>query len=148
MRFIIFVFKKYYEKILISILYLLILISLLSCSKFISQFVPGSSAKKFTTGIKGQVFISPVSPVEKVGAFNKVPYEAVLKFINSDEDIIEKIRTDEKGQFKVKLKPGIYTIIPEPITFAGNYPVGENKNITVKQNEISFVEVDFDSGIR
>ena len=117
-------------KILLLIISIVLPVSLLSCNNIVNYFVPDSSPKEFTTGIKGQVFIGPVSPVD------------------SDENVVETIRTDENGKFKLELKPGAYTIIPEPIINTGFYPLGKNKNITVKSGEIVFVEVDFDSGIR
>ena len=135
-------------KILLLIISIVLPVSLLSCNNIVNYFVPDSSPKEFTTGIKGQVLIGPVSPIERNGIINKTPFEAALKFVDSDENVVEKIRTDENGKFKLELKPGAYTIIPEPIINTGFYPLGKNKNITVKSGEIVFVEVDFDSGIR
>ena len=109
------------KKIIMKILYVIILILLITSNKIINHFSSESSKKEFTTGIKGQVFISPIS---------------------------KKIYTDENGKFKIALDAGKYTIIPETITKNGNYPIGENINITLKSGEIAFVEIDFDSGIR
>ena len=135
------------KKISMKILYILLLILLLTSTKIINDFSTGSK-DKFNTGIKGQVFISPVSPVSKKGITNKVPYEALLKFVSSNDETIKKIQTDEDGKFEVSLDAGNYTIIPESITSTGRYPIGEHKDITVKSGKIAFVEIDFDSGIR
>ncbi len=132
----------------LKIIYILILFSSFGCNKFINHFVPDSSGNEFTTGVKGQVFISPVSPFEREGVINKAPYEAFLKFVDLNKDTIKKIQTDVNGKFKVALDSGNYTIIPESITNTGTYPIGEMKNIIIKSGEIAFVEIDFDSGIR
>lgn len=134
------------KKILSKILYISILILLLTSNKIINHFNPVLKYK-FNTGIKGQVFISPVSPVSKKGITNKVPYEAFLKFVSNDKTI-KKIQTDGDGKFEVALEAGDYTIIPESITNTGRYPIGEHKDIIVKSGKIAFVEIDFDSGIR
>ena len=136
------------KKILIKILYIFIIVLLLTSTKIINLFNAGSSKNEFTTGIKGQVFISPVSPIRKKGIINKVPYEAFLKFVTNSNETIKKIQTDEEGKFEVPLDAGNYTIIPESITFTGSYPVGEQKDVIIKSGEIAFVEIDFDSGIR
>ncbi len=136
------------KKILIKALYVLILVLLLTSNKIINHFTSGPSQNEFTTGIRGQVFISPVFPIDKKGVTNKIPYEAFLKFVIPNKGTIKRIETDEKGKFEVKLDAGNYIIIPEPITNTGSYPVGEIKDIIIKSGKIEFAEIDFDSGIR
>ncbi len=135
------------KKILLKILYIIILILLITSYKITNHFKTDSQ-DKFTTGIKGQVFISPVSPISKKGITNKVPYEAFLKFVSPNNGTTKKIFTDENGKFEVALDAGNYTIVPESITQTGSYPIGEQKYIIIKSGEIAFVEIDFDSGIR
>jgi hypothetical protein len=132
------------NKLINRILLLVAFLTLFSCNNFISD----SSVKEFTSGVKGQVFIGPVSPIEKEGILNKVPYEAILEFLDPDNNIIKKIQTDANGKFETELKPGKYTIKPLTISGSGNYPVGINKDIIIKPDEIAFVEINFDSGIR
>ncbi|MEJ2616008.1 MAG: hypothetical protein P8Z35_13705 [Ignavibacteriaceae bacterium] len=136
------------KKLAVKILYIIILILLIASSKIINHISADSSNEEFTTGLKGQVFISPVSPVSEKGIVNKVPYEASLIFISSNNETIRKIQTEEDGKFEVALDAGKYTIIPESITKTGSYPIGEQKDIIIKSGEIAFVEIDFDSGIR
>lgn len=131
------------KKPVIKIIYLIIFILLITGYKIVDQL---NSCKKdeITTGLKGQVFISPVSPV----FVNKVPYEALLIFVSSNNETIRKIQTEEDGKFEIALDAGNYTIIPESFTKTGSYPIGEQKDIFIKSGEIAFVEIDFDSGIR
>jgi hypothetical protein len=133
------------KKILLRSFYIFSLV-LLSCNNVVNHF--DAAQDEFATGLKGQVFISPISPVDREGASNKAPFEAILKFINSDNDTIKKLQTDENGIFQVELKPGTYSIKPEPIINTGRYPIGENKDVTIIKGEIKFIEIDFDSGIR
>ncbi|MGA9291027.1 MAG: hypothetical protein WCE54_22395 [Ignavibacteriaceae bacterium] len=135
------------KKIIVKTLYIIILILLITSNKIINHFNTGSKGN-FTTGIKGQVFISPVSPIGKKGITNKIPYESLLKFVSSNDKSFKKIQTDEEGKFKVELDAGIYKIVPESITKTGSYPIAEQKDIIIKSGEIAFVEIDFDSGIR
>lgn len=133
---------------IILILYLLIPVLLLNCNMFINHFTPDNSQDDFSTGVKGQVFIGPITPVEREGIINKAPYEALLKFADNNGNIIKKIKTDENGKFETALGPGNYTIIPESINKTGRYPIGKNKEITINPGEVLSVEIDFDSGIR
>lgn len=134
------VFKK--------IMYLLIPVILLSCIKLVNHLAADNSQHDVSTGVKGQVFISPVSHITKNSVTGKVPYEAFLKFLDPDKKTIKQIQTDEDGKFEITLNAGNYTIIPEPINNTGRYPMAENKNITLIPGKIIFVEIDFDSGIR
>ena len=136
------------KRLAVKILFIIILILLIASSKIINHLNTDSSDEEFTTGLKGQVFISPVSPFSKKGVINKVPYEASLIFVSSNNETIRKIQTEEDGRFKVALDAGNYKIIPESITKTGSYPIGEQKDIIIKSGEIAFVEIDFDSGIR
>ncbi len=136
------------KKISLKIFCIFIISLLLNCNNIANHFVPDSSSKEITTGIRGQVFIGPVSPVEKIGVNHKVPYEAFLEIVDLNNNPIEKIKTDPDGKFEIELKPGSYIIIPEAINSNGNYPIGENKEVEVKSGNIEFVEIDFDSGIR
>jgi hypothetical protein len=135
-------------KLRVKIFCLLISFLLLSCNKFINHFTADTLANDFSTGVKGQVFISPVSSVSKDDTKNKVPFEAILNFVDSNKITIKKIQTDENGRFETALDTGKYTIIPEPIHKTGQYPIGKNKNVTIIPGKIIFVEIDFDSGIR
>jgi hypothetical protein len=136
------------KKLVLKILYMVILIFIIACSLILHHFHTVSVNKEFTTGIKGQVFISPVSPVSKKGVLNKVPYEAYLILMSSNNEAIRKIQTEEDGKFEVALDAGNYTIIPETITKTGCYPIGEQKDIIIKSGQMALVEIDFDSGIR
>ena len=80
------------KKISVKIFYMVLLILLLASDKTVNHLNSGGK-NVITTGIKGQVFISPVSPVNRKGIINKVPYEAFLKFISSDNETIKKIQT-------------------------------------------------------
>ena len=130
------------------ILYLLISVLLLSCNKYINHSAADNSQRDISTGVKGQVFISPVSHINQSGITGKVPYEAFLKFLDPDKKIIKRIQTNEEGKFEIALDAGHYTIIPEPINNTGYYPTAEKKDITLVPGKIMFVEIDFDSGIR
>jgi hypothetical protein len=129
-----------------SILYMILLLSIMSCSKLNSRYQDISPNKKIISGVRGQVFIGPLSAQK--GELNKVPYEAVLRILDNDWNQVGEIQTDEMGNFIIELNPGVYTIIPEPKSRSGSYPVSEKKFIDVKSGEIAFVEIDFDSGIR
>ena len=132
----------------ITIIVISFILSLLSCNKTVNHIVPDASTKDFASGVKGEVFVGPISHTKKAGALNKVPYEAVVKFINFDKDVIMQIQTDAKGKFEVELNPGVYKIIPEALTSTNGYPAGKIENVVIKQNEIVYVEINFDSGIR
>jgi hypothetical protein len=99
------------------------------------------------TGIKGKVLREPAYPgPEIIGKPDEAPFSATFCVLDSEEEIVARFESDEKGRFKVSLPPGEYTIVPAkaPIPF----PRRQRKEVTVPDDGFAEVTLKFDTGMK
>ena len=105
-----------------------------------------SSRPSGDSGITGKVVIVSDHSGAKHPTTRSNPYQAWLSFKDSTGKVIARCHTDERGIFRVNLKPGAYTIIPED--HRPQPPRGVKQMVQVNPGEFSNVEVKYDSGVR
>ena len=133
------------NKKIIIFLSLTIIASLLFMTS-ISSIAKPKVVKSNKTGISGAIFIGPVTPVSKIGVENKKPYKATIIVLNkNDQKKVTQFTSKNNGYFFVSLKPGTYIL--KPIEGAV-YPKANPIEVKVIQKKISYVIINFDSGIR
>lgn len=102
-----------------------------------------------SSGIEGQISIGPISPVVRPGLrpgmVNYSPYQATITILDEEGQTVTRFRSDMDGKFRVSLKPGRYTLIPES---PGPPPHAAKQVVTVPEGEFIQVRVNYDSGIR
>jgi hypothetical protein len=98
------------------------------------------------SGVQGQVWIGPVSPVEQQGVPNERPYSAVLRIArSSDGQVVATTTSGADGAFRVALAPGDYLL--EPVN-GDPLPVAPSQPFSVVAGRFTTLRVDYDSGIR
>jgi hypothetical protein len=99
------------------------------------------------SGIAGTTVSGPTCPVEIAGSpCPDRPISAKL-FITKrgSDDVVASVTSNERGEFRVALAPGAYTI--HPLGTAGP-PTGGPQDVTVRAHSFTRVTFQFDSGIR
>lgn len=105
------------------------------------------------SGIQGLVFIGPVcpgpQPAEGASATQCAdqPYQANLKILDQQENVVTTFQTDGEGRFQIALEPGDYEVVPLNET-SSVFPRAATQVVTVRQGEFTQVAVQFDTGIR
>jgi Carboxypeptidase regulatory-like domain len=97
------------------------------------------------SGIEGQVSFGPISPLSRPGIANYRPYQATIAILDEDGHTVTHVQSDADGTFRVSLKPGRYTLIPES---PGPHPRAASQIITVFEGKFTPVRINYDSGIR
>ena len=116
-----------------------VLLSVLMAIAGCSVGVPADS------GIRGEVRIGPVSPVETPGTPASKPYAATLEIRPADGGRAVRAKSGADGRFSVNLAPGAYVIEPEQ----GNpLPTAQPVTVEVEPHRFTPVVIDYDSGIR
>jgi len=97
-------------------------------------------------GVDGTVLIGPQCPVVSVDdPCPDLPYEATIDVRVRDGGGVGSVRSDAEGRFRVGLKPGSYTLVPE----SGNpFPTASPMDVDVLEGVYTTVTVSFDTGIR
>lgn len=100
------------------------------------------------SGIKGIVSMDPAYPVCKVGEPCDAPVVgATLRIKGQDNTIIKHVTTNNKGRFRLSIKPGRYIVTllkPKAGSLAGK----PNKTLDVSKGKFSSVSFVIDTGIR
>ncbi len=97
------------------------------------------------SGIEGQVMIRPISPVERPGVVNERPYQATITVLAQSGQVVTQFQSNKDGRFRVSLKPGIYILHPES---PRPRPYAPEQAITVDKAGFTWIEINYDSGIR
>lgn len=98
------------------------------------------------SGVRGEVRIGPVNPVEQPGVDNTAPYSAKLAVkLALDGEVVAETVSGEDGLFVIILAPGDYVLVPEN---GDPLPVAEPQAFTVTADRFTTVTVAYDSGIR
>jgi hypothetical protein len=98
-----------------------------------------------SSGIEGQISFGPISPVVRSGMANYRPYQATITILDEEGQTVTQCQSDVDGKFRVSLKPGRYTLIPES---PGPHPRAARQTVTVTKGEFIQVRINYDSGIR
>lgn len=95
------------------------------------------------TGIFGQVFISPITPVERLGYISYKPFSATFKIVDNREDSTI-VHSDSTGKFIAYLPPGEYHLVPNK-----GLPIfSDTTKYTVTEGKMTFVKVFYNNPIR
>jgi hypothetical protein len=98
-----------------------------------------------TSGIEGRVTIRPVRPVERRGVTNQQPFRARITVLDPAGREVGVVESDADGRFRLALPPGSYVLRPES---PGAYPRASEQRVVVRRNDVTRVEVVYDSGMR
>lgn len=96
---------------------------------------------KITSGIKGEVVIAPVCPVEKVAV--ACPDFLGIAIHTKVTAGGKTVYTDDHGGFRIPLKPGVYTL-----TAYGGIHRKVSRLVRVQPHRYTAVRLNIDSGIR
>jgi hypothetical protein len=125
----------------------LLLVAILSAG-LLSVFFATIACEDAVTdsGVKGEVRIGPINPVEQPGVDNTAPYSARLTVRSVPEDnVVAETVSDGDGLFLIYLPPGDYVLVPEN---GDPLPIAESQAFTVSPGRFTTVDVAYDSGIR
>jgi hypothetical protein len=100
------------------------------------------------SGIEGRVTIGPTCPVVRADSpCPDRPYAAEIRVVAASGEEVARVRSGEDGRFRVDLRPGTYTLVPEGSSAKGP-PHAEPETVTVSQGRYTQVSIAYDSGIR
>jgi hypothetical protein len=102
-------------------------------------------ADKPASGIEGKVIIRPVRSVERRGVVNQRPFQAKITVLDGAGREVASAESDAEGQFRLILAPGSYLLRPES---PGAYPRAAPQRVVVRRDEMTQVEIVYDSGMR
>jgi hypothetical protein len=102
-------------------------------------------APEIDSGIRGEVVLRPISPVERPGSVNERPYQALIGVTNEAGQAVAEVRSGPDGRFVIVLAPGTYVLHPESEAI---YPQASAQTVTVIKNHVTPVHIVYDSGIR
>jgi inhibitor of cysteine peptidase len=107
-------------------------------------FAPSGSV--LDSGIEGEVWIGPISPVSRPGDPDSEPYSAVIRIRSiSDDRVLAEVTSGEDGRFRITLVPGRYLLEPQQ---GDPLPRASTQEVTVVAGQFTHVRIDYDSGIR
>lgn len=101
------------------------------------------------TGVGGRVLAGPACPVESPNDPACTPRPitgAVLVIDGAGGQEVARVTTDASGQFLINLRPGSYTLSPQPVE--GLIGTAAASSFTVVDGSEAFVDVAYDTGIR
>ena len=97
-------------------------------------------------GIEGTVLLGPQCPVQtQDDPCPDLPYQAWIGIRRVEGGFVARIRSDERGRFRVGLRPGDYVLQPEP---GDPFPTASDQEVTVVIDVFTEVVIHFDTGIR
>ncbi|HEX8038260.1 MAG TPA: hypothetical protein VF490_03895 [Chryseosolibacter sp.] len=113
--------------------------------------ITGYSSTPGTSGISGKVVKGPVRPVNRdsdtTDSYSPFRAAVVIKRA-SDKKQIGRINSDDRGEFRVPLRPGTYIVEPLPVD-KKQWPHPDPPCIvTVKANSHVEIRFKYDTGIR
>jgi hypothetical protein len=107
--------------------------------------VPANCGGNADSGLYGRVVIDPAQPVCRIGVPCTAPAKhVVLKFAVPGRPIV-RTKTDERGRYRVTLRPGTYIVAAE------NRAIGrglEPRQAVVRTGRYRRVDFTLDTGIR
>ena len=119
-----------------------LLIATSGCSGGGAPVQPGTSSGE-KTGLDGTVRIGPTQPVCREDEPCDVPLQAGFTLRQNDR-VVARFTSDSAGHFLVYTAPGVYLVVPDQ-------PIGlgaQAREVTVKAEGLTLVNLTFDTGIR
>lgn len=107
-----------------------------------------TTAAACNSGIRGTITLGPTCPVERRGMICYKPYAGIIDVYGESGRFIKTVRSSADGKFRVSVKPGTYTVKPQPRDPARPYPVGKPVTLIVKPGSYTTVNIQYDTGIR
>ena len=99
------------------------------------------------TGVRGTVLWGPVKPgPTRLGQSDEAPLGATFLVLASEREVA-RFESDKKGNFKVLLPAGDYTIVPNKGTPIPA-PQSQAKSVSVPTDGFAEVTLRFDTGMR
>ena len=120
---------------------------------FLSFFLSACTAQLADTGtLQGAVTVGPLSPVEIAGAPQPTPPPEVFTsrgleiYKAGSTKLFTRLSFSADGTYSIHLPVGQYTVQLPPggIEFAKGLPA----TVTIKSGEVTFLDIDIDTGIR
>ena len=105
---------------------------------------PGSGGS-VSTGIEGRAYREPTRPVCQVDTPCNAPFSGGFEVWQGDR-VIARFQSDSAGYFRVRLVPGTYKVVPDasaPLLIRT-----QGQDVTVRPSGFTYLEFNFDSGIR
>jgi hypothetical protein len=102
------------------------------------------------TGLEGVALVGPIAPVVRPGVPDSRPLPQAIITVQpaGGGAEIARVRTDANGQFRLRLEPGTYLIVPLPPKPGQFLPRGIPQTVTVPKDGFAGIVVNYDSGIR
>ena len=105
---------------------------------------------KVDSGIRGEATAGPTCPVERYPPDPQCkdrPYQATVKVRRKRTGaFVKKFTAHSDGTFKVRLKPGTYTLQPQP--GKNGFPWARDQDVKVHAHKFAHVHLEYDTGIR
>ncbi len=97
-------------------------------------------------GIEGIALLGPTCPVQtQDDPCPDQPHQARITVQDERGEFVTRFSTGEDGRFRVGLRAGRYTLVPE----SGNpFPIAEEQSVEVRPGIYTELVISFDSGIR
>lgn len=99
-----------------------------------------------TTGLTGVVIRGPVAPVCRIDIPCDAPFSAGFR-VEQNARRVGEFRSDAEGRFTVGLSQGMYRVIPDPDAPL-MAPSSQSRMVEVGRSGLTYVRLEFDTGIR
>jgi hypothetical protein len=76
---------------------------------------------------------------------NYEPYQATITVFDTAGHRIAAVQSDAEGRFQLRVPPGTYLVRPES---PGMYPRASEQRVQVRPNDMTQVQIVYDSGKR
>jgi len=124
-------------------------VAIIGCQAILDpEVTPSPQPSAVLSGIRGIVHLGPTCENATRASPCIEPYSADLVILDSDDNVIARVRSGEDGTFELTLPPGIYTIQPVPPSNGDQFPTGDPVSVVVGDQAYTEIGVDFDTGIR
>jgi hypothetical protein len=108
----------------------------------------GGTSSALDSGIRGQVLVGPMCPVQRAGSpCPDRPIAALVEVLDGQGNVVASTHSGDDGRFEVEVEPGSYTVRPTPGGTTG-FPTGRDTQVVVPPHQVVEVTLSMDSGIR
>jgi hypothetical protein len=97
------------------------------------------------TVLEGIAYRGPTRPVCQVDNPCNAPFSATFE-VRQGERVVALFQSDSAGRFLVRLAPGTYTVVPD--ASAPLLARSQAHEVTVEPGGLTYVQLNFDTGIR
>jgi hypothetical protein len=105
----------------------------------------GSAGGATATGLKGKVMRGPTRPVCRITEPCEEPARGVRLIFSRAEKVVARATTNQKGWYRVTLRPGRYAVSTSNPRVAKNF---SPKSATVPKTGMKRQDFDIDTGLR